>query len=100
MSSSQSSSSSSEVLVSSGLTPLYDVVCGVDVVLGTASMTVRDCLNLKVQTIIRLNEPAGDDMQVTVNGIPVATGEIVIVDTSTALRVTEILPPPSSEGHE
>ncbi len=100
MSSSQSSSSSSEALVASGLTPLYDVVCRVDVVLGTASMTVRDCLNLKCQTIIRLNEPAGDDMQVTVNGIAVATGEIVIVDTSTALRVTEILPPPSSEGHE
>jgi flagellar motor switch/type III secretory pathway protein FliN len=36
-------------------------------------------------------------MQIVINGIPVAAGEVVIVDNSTAVRVTDILPPPSNE---
>ena len=98
MSSSPNSLSSSEAPAVDGLTPLYDVVCSVDVVLGTASMSVRDCLNMKRHSLIRLNQSAGGDMQVVINGIAVANGEVVIIDNSTALRVTDILPPPSSEG--
>ena len=100
MSSSPNSLSSSEAPAVDGLAPLYDVVCNVDVVLGTASMSVRDCLNMKRHSIIRLNQSAGGDMQVVINGIPVANGEVVIIDNSTALRVTDILPPPSSEVAE
>jgi flagellar motor switch/type III secretory pathway protein FliN len=37
---------------------------------------------------------------VLVNGIPVAHGEVVIVDDSTAIRITELLAPPSSEIFE
>ena len=39
-------------------------------------------------------------MQVVVNGVVVAHGEVVIVDDSTAIRVTEIVAPPSSEAGE
>jgi flagellar motor switch protein FliN len=98
MSSFLNSSSSSEPPTVEGLAPLYDVMCSVDVVLGTASMSVRDCLNLKRQSIIRLNQSAGGDMQVVINGVAVANGEIVIIDNSTALRITDILPPPSNEA--
>lgn len=97
MSSFQNSSSSSEAPTQAGLAPLYDVICSVDVVLGTSWMSVRDCLNMKRHTIIRLNQSAGGDMQVVVNGVAIATGEVVIIDNSTAVRVTDILPPPSSE---
>lgn len=97
MSSSQNSSSSSEAPAADGLAPLYDVVCSVDVVLGTASMSVRDCLNMRRHSIIRLNQSAGGEMQVVVNGIAIANGEVVIIDNSTAVRVTDILPPPSNE---
>jgi flagellar motor switch protein FliN/FliY len=90
-------SSSSEAPAAEGLAALYDVVCSVDVVLGTASMSVRDCLNLKRQSVIRLNQSAGGDMQVVVNGVAIANGEVVIIDNSTALRLTDVLPPPSSE---
>jgi flagellar motor switch protein FliN/FliY len=93
MSSLSNSSSSNAALV-----PLSDVVCHVDVLLGHATVSVRECLHWKRNSIIRLRQSAGADMQVTVNGVPVAVGEIVIVDDTTALRVTEILPPPSSES--
>lgn len=100
MSSSQSLSSSSDAPTQAGLAPLYDVVCSVDVVLGTALMTVRECLNMRRHTVIRLNQSAGGDMQVVVNGVAIANGEVVIIDNSTAVRVTDILPPPSSEVSE
>jgi flagellar motor switch protein FliN/FliY len=93
MSSLSNSSSSSPALV-----PLSDVLCHVDVLLGSATVSVRECLNWRRNSIIRLRQSAGADMQVTINGVPVATGEVVIVDDTTAIRVTEILPPPSSES--
>jgi flagellar motor switch protein FliN/FliY len=109
MSSSPNSSSSSEPprhpaqpdprqdVAPGALVPLHDVVCRIDVVLGTASMSVRECLRLRPQNVIRLAQSAGADMQVIVNGIPVAHGEVVIVEDSTAIRVTDVLAPPSAE---
>jgi flagellar motor switch protein FliN len=96
MSSSPSSLSSSDPF-SAALTPLHDVVCTVDVILGDTQMSVGDCLRLEPEAIIRLTNSAGGDLLVLVNGIPVAHGEVVIVDDSTAIRVTELLSPPSSE---
>src|SRR5437773_1071799 len=101
MSSSPNSSSSSDLVpTAAALTPLLDVVCKVEVILGTATMSVRDCLNLRHRSVIRLSEPAGADMRVVVNGIAIANGEVVIVEDGTAIRVTDILAPPSSEGGE
>jgi flagellar motor switch protein FliN/FliY len=101
MSSSSNSSSSSEadtVVGGAALVPLNDVVCQVAVLLGTATVSVRECLRWTRNSVVRLRQDAGADMQVTVNGVPVAVAEVVIIDDSTAVRVTEILPPPSSES--
>jgi len=73
-------------------------VCDIDVLLGSATVSVRDCLHWKRNSIVRLRQSAGSDMQVTINGVVVASGEVVIVDDTTAVRVTEILAPPSSES--
>lgn len=97
MSSSPNSSSSSEPAPAAPMLPLHDVVCTVDVVLGAASMSVRDCLRLQPESIVPLAQSAGGDMHVVVNGITVARGEVMVVEDSTAVRITEILPPPSSE---
>ena len=109
MSSSPNSSSSSVATATAtasapapgvDLTPLNDVVCQVDVMLGGAAMSVRDCLALRRDAIIRLTKAAGGDMQVMVNGIVVAYGEVVIIDESTAVRITELVAPPSNEVGE
>lgn len=97
MSSSLNSSFSSEPLPASALEPLHDVTCVVDVILGSTSMSVRSCLGLRRQSIVALAELAGSDMQVVVNGVPVARGEVVIVEDSTAIRITDIQAQPSSE---
>jgi flagellar motor switch protein FliN/FliY len=94
------SSSSNSSFSSDDLQRLGDVVCQVDVWLGTATISVRECLHMTRHSIIPLQQVAGADMQLVVNGVPVATGEVVIADDSTALRVTEILAPPSAESIE
>ena len=96
MSSSQNSLSSSEQ--AGDLTPLHDVTCDVHVVLGTGTLSVRECLELRRHSVMRLVQNAGADLQVVVNGVLVALGEVVIIDDSTAIRITEIAAPPSSES--
>ena len=103
MSSSPNSSSSSELaglelVASDPLAPLHDVSCRVDVVLGTAAMSVRRCQRLQRGSVIRLTQSAGNDLQVVVNGVAIALGEVVVIDNSTAVRVTDILAPPSHEA--
>lgn len=100
MSSSQNSSSSDVRLTADAFAPLHDVMCHVDVMLGSSEMSVRDCMSLRRDSIIRLTKPAGGDMQVVVNGVVVAYGEVVIVDESTGIRVTEVVAPPSNEVTE
>jgi flagellar motor switch protein FliN/FliY len=91
------SSSSNSLFSSADLHALGDVSCAVDVWLGTARISVRDCLHMKRHSIIPLEQSAGSDMQVVVNGVLVAHGEVVIIDDSTAVRLTEIAAPPSAE---
>jgi flagellar motor switch protein FliN/FliY len=76
---------------------LSDVTCEVAVVLGTGRMSVRECLYLKPKTVIPLEQPAGSDLHVRINGVLIAHGEVAIVDDSTNVRLTAILPPPSAE---
>lgn len=106
MSSSPNSSSSSEPLVAATVerasTPHFsaflDVRCPVRVVLGTGRITVRQCLALARQSVLRLEQAAGEDLSVHVNDVAVARGEVVIVDDSTAIRLTEITPAAAAEG--
>jgi flagellar motor switch protein FliN/FliY len=67
-------------------------------VLGGSSVTVRDCLDFEPNKVLRLAASAGSDLQMRVEGVPIARGEVVIIDDQTALRITHILPPPGSEG--
>ena len=95
MSSSQNSSSSSDVV-----TPfdwMLDVPCQLDVVLGTATLTVAECSRLAVHSVVRLRQAAGTDLDVRLGGVPFACGEVAIVDDNVSLRLARILPPTAEE---
>ena len=96
MSSSPTSSSSTDAAAL--YAGLLDVTCRVEVIVGTGSITVRDCLKLQRDSIVRLTQPAGSDLQVTVQGVPTAAGEIVIDDDTTSVRISTVLPPPGTEA--
>jgi len=74
-----------------------DVPCRVEVMLGSARVKVRDCLQLGPDSIVPLDQAAGADLELRVSGMPVATAEVVVIDDRTGLRVSRILPPASSE---
>ncbi len=96
MSSSQTLSSSSDA--GEPLAPMFDVKCRVEVILGNASLSVRNCLRLERQSIVRLHQTAGSDLEVRVQGVTVATGEVVILDDNTALRISRVSPPAGVEA--
>jgi flagellar motor switch protein FliN/FliY len=108
MSSSTSSSSSSDrhdagktqenaALLNTAFGSLLDVPLPVCVVLGTGSLTVRECLALAPRSVVRLKQLAGEDVQVVAGDIALARAEVVIVEDSTAVRLTEILKPATQE---
>jgi flagellar motor switch protein FliN/FliY len=77
---------------------MLDVRCTVDVIVGRGTISVRDCLKLQRDSIIRLTQPAGEDLLVQVQGVATASGEIVVDDETTSVKITEILPPPGIES--
>jgi flagellar motor switch protein FliN/FliY len=74
-----------------------DVPCPVDFVLGTATVKVRECAAFAPDTVVRLRQAAGSDLEVRVGGVPIATGQVVIVDNNVGLRLNRVLPPGHTE---
>jgi flagellar motor switch protein FliN/FliY len=70
-----------------------DVPCPVDFVLGTATVKVRECAEFAPDTILRLRKTAGADLEVRVGGVPIAMGQVVIVDDNVGIRLSRVLPP-------
>lgn len=93
MSSSQISSSSSDLEIAAAFEDMLDVPVPVSVVLGSGRMTVRQCLSLERNSVVRLEQAAGLDLHVVANGVVLAKGEVVIVEDSTAIRITDIETP-------
>lgn len=85
---------------SNPFTGMLDILCHVDIVLGTSRISVRDCLKLQRLSVIRLDQAAGSDLDIRVQGVPTAAGEVVIVDESTAIRVTTVAAPPGAGASE
>ncbi|MCC7417930.1 MAG: FliM/FliN family flagellar motor switch protein [Acidobacteria bacterium] len=72
---------------------MLDIRCTVDFVLGTSRMPLLDCLLLAPQAIVPLAQAAGSDLSVVVHGVTIASGEVVILDDKTALRISRVAPP-------
>ena len=79
---------------------LLDVRVPVDVLLGYGTISIRQCLAIERNTLVELEQSAGEDLQLDVNGVLIARGEVVIVEDSAALRITEISAPPPPKAVE
>src|SRR5262247_894228 len=98
MSSSPISSSSNPVVNERPFVGMLDVPCTVEVIIGTGSITVKECLQLQRDSVIRLEQVAGADLSLLVQGISAAAGEVVVDDDTTSVRISAILPTPSAEA--
>ena len=71
---------------------MHDVRCQVEALLGSGSLTVRQCLELRPDSVVTLSQQAGDDLELRVNDVLIGHGEVVIFEDSTSIRVTKIAP--------
>lgn len=70
---------------------IMDVPLEVTVELGRTSKSIKEILEFSPGTIIELNRLAGEPIDVLVNGKFVAKGEVVVIEESFGIRVTEII---------
>ncbi len=70
---------------------ILDVPLEVTVELGRTNRTIQDILDFSPGTIIELNKIAGEPIDVLVNGKYVAKGEVVVIEESFGVRITEII---------
>ncbi len=70
---------------------IKDVPLEVTVELGRTKKTITEILDFAPGTIIELEKIAGEPIDVLVNGKYVAKGEVVVIEESFGIRVTEIV---------
>ena len=70
---------------------IMDVPLQVTVELGRTTKSIAEILDFSPGTIIELEKLAGEPVDVLVNGKFVAKGEVVVIEESFGIRVTEII---------
>ncbi len=70
---------------------IMDVPLEVTVELGRTSKSIKDILEFAPGTIVELNKIAGEPIDVLVNGKYVAKGEVVVIEESFGIKITEII---------
>ncbi len=70
---------------------IMDVPLEVTVELGRTKKSIKEILEFAPGTIIELDKIAGEPIDVLVNGKLVAKGEVVVIEESFGVRVTEII---------
>lgn len=70
---------------------IMDVPLEVTVELGRTTKSIKDILEFAPGTIVELNKIAGEPIDVLVNGKYVAKGEVVVIEESFGVKITEII---------
>lgn len=73
------------------LAPVFDVPVSISAVLGRASMSVAQLLQLSSGSVLELDRKVGEAIDIYVNNRLVARGEVVIVDERLGVTMTEII---------
>ena len=70
---------------------IMDVPLEVTVELGRTKKSIKEILDFAQGTIVELNKIAGEPVDVLVNGKYVAKGEVVVIEESFGIKITEII---------
>lgn len=84
----------------SSLDSLRDVPITVTARLGHAVLPIGDILKLGPGAVVELEEGVNQPVELTVRGVPFATGEVVVVDGHFAVRIKALLPPRGGRAGE
>lgn len=70
---------------------VLDVKVKVTVQLGSCQLPMREVLELAPGTVIQLNQQASDPVGLYVNDKLIAYGEVVVVEDSFGIKITELV---------
>lgn len=70
---------------------LLDVPLEIKVELGRVNMSLREVLDLHQGSMIQLDKLAGEPLDIYANGKLIARGEVVVIEESFGIRITEIV---------
>ena len=70
---------------------ILDVAVTLALEVGRAKMSVRDLLQLAPGAVVELDRLAGEPLDVLVNGVRIARGEVVVVNEKFGIRITDIV---------
>jgi flagellar motor switch protein FliN/FliY len=82
---------SEEDKIATDLAPVFDVPVNISAVLGRASLSVAQLLQLGQGSVLELDRKVGEAIDIYVNNRLVARGEVVIVDERLGVTMTEII---------
>jgi flagellar motor switch protein FliN/FliY len=66
-----------------------DIPLAVNIELDRRVLTVREVLQLDVDSILRMKRSAGENLDLLIGGAVIGFGEIVISETTTGFRITD-----------
>ncbi len=70
---------------------ILDIPLDVSVELGKVRMLVNNLLQLGQGSIIELDKPVGEPLEIYINNKLIARGEVVVVEEKFGIRVTDIV---------
>ncbi len=77
---------------------LLDVTCTVTAELGRRKLSIGEVLKLNAGAILELDRAISEPVDVLVQGVLLARGEVVVVDDRFAVRIKEIVDAKKREG--
>lgn len=75
----------------SNLNLVRDVPMDLTVVLGSASLPLREVIELTPGSVVTLDHLADTPVDILANGILIAKGEVMVSDEYYAIRITEVV---------
>jgi flagellar motor switch protein FliN/FliY len=75
------------------LDSLRDVPITITARLGHATLPIGAILRLGPGAVVELEEDISAPVELTVRGVPFATGEVIVIDDHFAIRIKSLLPP-------
>ncbi|MBL8258794.1 MAG: flagellar motor switch protein FliN [Candidatus Competibacteraceae bacterium] len=70
---------------------VMDIPITLSLELGHTRMSIRELLKLTQGSVVKLDRPGGDPLDILVNGCLVARGEVVVVNDRFGVRITDIV---------
>lgn len=70
---------------------ILDIPVTLTVEIGRASMSIRNLLQLNQGSVVELERLAGEPLDVFVNGTLIAHGEVVVVNDTFGIRLTDVI---------